>query len=258
MGRTLTITVRSGSDLTTADGEELAVGSFVVVCFDGDVSRELGRTEVSSETSSPEWEHTFDAEVTPSIEAIVEETGSEPEKLTFCLYTSSEEDDVEVTQREPLGIAGVDFSDLLKAGGYDGELSLSRGEGGSGSLSVSVQMKKVRIGSMLQENAALKIAGGVAGVAALGALGTYLYKKHQRKKDKLAEEQGEGEEGATPRTGVEYGANILDEDDEEEGEEGITPDGMKPWYEMDDEQDEDEEENRWGDVDSRWGGVDGE
>lgn len=218
-----------------ADGEELGqTDAFCVVCFDGNVSQELGRTEIAPETANPEWEHTFEVDVSKHIETVVEETGSEPEKLTFCLYDGDE------GSVEPLGIAGVDFSDLVKEGKFEGDLPVIQG---SGIVSVSVEMKKVKIGSMFKEDAALKIAGGVAGAAALGALGTYLFKRHEKKKQKLAEEQGEAGEGEGDeniRTGISYGANIDDDDDDEEDK-----DNLKKWWEMDDEADDDEDENRW-------------
>lgn len=241
MGRTLTITIHSARDLLNADGDEYGeTDAFVVACFDGDVSRELGRTEVAPETSSPEWEHTFDVDVTKHISTVVEETGSEPNKLTFCLFDGDE------TEVEPIGVAGVDFSDLVKAGKFDGDVPIVQG---SGNISVTIDMKKVKKGSMLKDSTALKVAGGVAGTAALGAVGAYLFKRYEAKKEKLGEEaQGEdggedGEDGGdATRTGFAYGANIGQND--EEGEDG---DDLKQWWEMDDEEDDDDEENRWGD-----------
>lgn len=228
MGRTLNITIHSARELLNADGDELGqTDAFVVVCFDGDVNHELGRTEIAPETTNPEWEYTFEADVSKQIETIVEETGAEPEKLTFCLYDGDE------TQVEPLGIAGVDFSDLVKEGKFDGDLPIVQG---SGIISVTVEMKKAKIGSMFKDSAALKIAGGVAGVAALGALGAYLYKRQEKKKAKISE--AEGEENV--RTGLEYGANVDDDDDDDEDK-----DNLKKWWEMDDEAEDDEPENRW-------------
>lgn len=241
MGRTLTFTIHSASNLTTSDGEELAGEPFLIVCFDGEVSRELGRTEPASDMSNPEWEHTFDTDVTSQIETIVEETGSEPDRLTFCVYDGDE------TEREAIGQASLDLSDLLKSGGYEGDLELS---GGNGTVNVAVEMRKARVSSMMTENAALKIAGGVAGAAALGALGTYLYKKHQKKKQQLEDDEGVDD----TRTGVAYGApNFNDVDDDEEDED--IRKGVKPWYEMDDVQDDDDDEERWADDEdeNRWG-----
>lgn len=233
MGRTINITIHSARELMNADGDELGqTDAFVIVCFDGNVSQELGRTEIAPETSNPEWEHTFEVDVSKHIETIVEETGAEPEKLTFCLYDGDE------TSVDPLGYSGVDFSDLVKEGKFEGDLPIVQG---SGIINVSVEMKKVRIGSMFKEDAALKIAGGVAGAAALGALGTYLFKRHEKKKQKIVEEEGEVEgEEDTVRTGLAYGANIDDDDDDEEDK-----DNLKKWWEMDDEAEDDEEENRW-------------
>lgn len=232
MGRSLTITVVSARDLRNADAEEGGESDpFVIVCFDNKTDQELGRTETASDTSNPEWDHTFEVDVTSHIEKTIEDTGKEPQMLTFCVYDGDE------GSSEPLGVAGLSFSQLVKKGKVEDELPVFMG---NGFVSVKVSMKKVKIGSMLKDDAAVKIAGGVAGAAALGVLGTYLYKRYQKKKEKIAEK----EEEDIPRTGIAYGANIEDDDDDEEDR-----DTMRKWWEMDDEDEEDDEQNRWTTVD---------
>lgn len=234
MGRTIHITVHSAQGLINADADEGGQSDpFVVICFDANVNKEIARTETASDTSSPEWNQSFEVDITKHIETVIEETGDEPEKLTFCVY------DGDVSEAQPLGMASLDFSDLVKAGKYEGELPVE--EGGEGSISVTVEMKKVKIGSMLKENAALSIAGGVVGVAALGALSAYLYKRYENKKVKNEER----EDVDDPRTGIVYGANVDDDDDDEEDK-----GNFKKWWEMDDEEEEDDDENRWGDLDT--------
>lgn len=206
---------------------------FVVICFDANVNEEIARTETASDTSSPEWDQSFEVDITKHIENVVEETGEEPQKLTFCVF------DGDVSEAQPLGMASLDFSDLVKAGKYEGSLSVD--DGGEGSISVTVEMKKVKISSMLKDNAAVTIAGGVAGVAALSALGAYLYKRHENKKAKLEER----EDVDDTRTGIAYGANIDDDDDDEEDK-----GNLKKWWQMDDEEEEDEDENRWSQLDA--------
>lgn len=233
MGRTIHITVHSAQGLINADADEGGQSDpFVVICFDANVHKEIARTETASDTSSPEWDQSFEIDITKHIETVIEETGEEPEKLTFCVY------DGDVSEAQPLGMASLDFSDLVKAGKYEGALPVE--EGGEGSISVTVEMKKVKLASMLKDNAAVTIAGGVVGVAALGALSAYLYKRYEKKKAKLEEQ----EDVDIARTGIAYGADVDDDDDDEE-ERG----NFKKWWEMDDEGDDDEEENRWGEVD---------
>lgn len=231
MGRTLNVTVHSAKGLINADADEGGTSDpFVIICFDGKVSQELARTETASDTTSPEWEEIFDLDVTSHIKQAIDETGEEPQKLTFCVYDGDE------TESEPLGIARLDFSDLVKTGQFDGPLTVDDGEG---YVNVTVRMSRVKIGSMLKENAAVSIAGGVAGVAALGALSAYLYKRHEKKKEKLVEQDSE-----TTRTGIAYGANVDDEDDDEEDK-----DNFKKWWQMDDEDGGEDDDNRWGNID---------
>lgn len=228
MGRTLNISVNSARDLRNADEDEGGQSDpFVVVCFDKKVDQELCRTQVASDTSNPEWNETFEVDVTKHIKTVVDETGEEPEMITFCVY------DGDVYSSEPLGVAAVRFEELVKKGKVGGDLEVMDG---TGVVNAAVEMRKVKISSMLKDNAAVKIAGGVVGVAAVSALGAYLYKRYQTKKDKLAEQEGVEQ----PRTGIVYGANIDDEEDDEEDK-----DNLKKWWEMDDEDEEDEEENRW-------------
>lgn len=235
MGRTIHVTVHSAEGLTNADAAEGGQSDpFVVVCFDGNVSQELARTETVSNSSSPEWEQSFDLDVTSAIQNVIDETGEEPQNFTFCVY------DGDVSEAEPLGMASLDFSDLVKAGKFSGPLTV---DGGDGSINVTVEMKRVKIGSMLKDNAALSIAGGVAGVAALGALSAYLYKRYEKKKEKLAEDENVD----STRTGIVYGANIDDDGDDEEDK-----DNFKKWWEMDDEEDDDDDENRWGQVEQAY------
>lgn len=228
MGRTINISINSARDLRNADEDQGGQSDpYVIVCFDKNVEQELCRTRVASETLCPEWNETFDVDITKHIQTVVDETGEEPQKITFCVY------DGDVTENEALGIAAVSFDELVKKGKVGGDLEVVDG---TGIVNASVKMHKVKISSMLKDNAAVKIAGGVVGVAAVSALGAYMYKRYQTKKDKLAEEEGEDE----PRTGIVYGANVDDDDDDEEDK-----DNLKKWWEMDDEEDEDEEENRW-------------
>lgn len=232
MGRNLKITVTSARNLRNADEDEGGESDpFVVICFDNNVSQELGRTEVAPDTANPEWNHECEVDVSSPIKDIVKETGEEPKMITFCVY------DGDADASEPLGVAGINFAELVKSGKFEGELPVFQG---SGYITVAVEMKKVKISSMLKENAALHIAGGVAGGAALGALGLYLFNRYEKKKQKLAE----GEEDPA-RTGMAYGANVDDDDDEEEDK-----DNMKKWWEMDDEEEGDEDENKWSTVDN--------
>lgn len=232
MGRSLKIAINSAHDLRNADEDEGGESDpYVIVCFDNKVDQELCRTKTAEDTSSPEWNETFDVDVTKHIETVIEETGEEPKTITFCVY------DGDADGSEPLGVAGIPFEDLVRKGKIEGDLDVYQG---SGVINASVEMKKVKIGSMLTQDAAVKIAGGVAGVAALGAIGGYLYTKHKKKKDKLQEREGED---AEVNTGLVYGYDVEDEeeDDEEKGH-------MKKWWEMEDEdEEEDEEENRWTD-----------
>lgn len=228
MGRSLSITVESARDLRNADADEGGESDpYVIICLDNNTEQELGRTETASDTSNPEWNYSFDVDVTSHIERAIEQTGKEPQMLTFCVYDGDE------GSSEALGVAGISFGDLVKNGKYEGEIPVFMG---NGFVTVKVSMKKVKIGSMLKDNTALKVAGGVAGVAALGALGTFIYQKYEKKKQKLNEDEGVED----TRTGFAYGANIDDDDDDEE-ERGT----MKPWYEMEDADDDTEEDNRW-------------
>lgn len=264
MGRNLYISVKSARDLPARADEEPAYGQtnpFVVVCFDGTASRQLGRTEESAESvEAPEWDHTFSVDVSAPIALIVSDTGEEPSNLSFVVFDrrlpppvdadADGEPDVDVPDMPvPLGVASLPFAELVKNGRFEGELPL-KGTDIPAYVSVAVDMKRVRIGSMLKEDAAVKIAGGVVGVAALGALGTYLYKRYEKKKDSApVPEEGaeEGAEGAAPetvRTGIAYGANIDADDDDEEDR-----DNFKPWWEMDDEASDDDDDNRWTNID---------
>lgn len=232
MGRTLNISVNSARGLYNADADEGGHSDpYVIVCFDQNVEQELCRTQTVSETCDPEWNESFEVEVTEHVQRVVEETGSEPEAITFCVF------DGDAGESEALGVASVRFADLVKKGRVGGdELEVVSG---TGSIDAVVEMRKVKISSMLKDNAAVKIAGGVVGVAAAGALGVYLYNRYQKKKEKLEERGEEGE-----KTGIVYGANIDDEEDDEE-EKG----NLKRWWEMDDEDEEDDEENRWTSID---------
>eukprot|EP00177_Eucheuma_denticulatum_P000728 GFKZ01001309.1.p1 GENE.GFKZ01001309.1~~GFKZ01001309.1.p1 ORF type:complete len:239 (-),score=83.69 GFKZ01001309.1:379-1095(-) len=233
MGRTLKIWVESARDLYNADADEGGISDpYVIVCFDRKVDQELCRTAVVSETTCPEWNETFEVDITKHIETVVEETGEEPQMITFCVY------DGDAGESEALGVAAVRFEELVKTGKVEGELEVVFG---TGVIVAGVEMKKVRLGSMLKEDAALKIAGGVVGVAAVGVLGTYLYQRYQKKKEKLKDSE---EDVEVVRTGIAYGADVDDDDDEEE-EKGQ----FKKWWEMDDEEDDDDDENRWTGVD---------
>lgn len=218
MGRSLAITVVSARELRNADAEEGGQSDpFVIVCFDNKVNQELGRTDTVEDSDCPEWNHSFEVDVTPHMEKAIEEDGEEPKMLTFCVY------DGDAESSEPLGVSGISFSSLLKTGKYEGELPVFLG---SGFITVSVSMKKVKKDSMLKSDAALKIAGGVAGAAAAAGLGYWLYNRYQKKKEKQEEaEEAEEAEEDTPRTGFAYGANIDDDDDDEEDKEN-----MKQWY----------------------------
>lgn len=232
MGRSLSITVVSARDLRNADEEEGGQSDpFVIICFDNKVTQELGRTETVENSQNPEWDHSFDVDITSHMEKAIEETEEEPKMITFCVY------DGDASESEPLGVAGVSFADLVKNGKFQGEIPVFLG---NGFLTVKIAMKKVKVNSMLKDDAALKIAGGVVGAAAVGALGVYLFKRYQKKKEKVVE----NEETEAKRTGIAYGANIDDDDDDDEDK-----GNMKRWWEMDDEDDEDDEENRWNAVD---------
>lgn len=234
MGRTLHIKVVSATGLRNADAEEGGESDpFVVVCFDNKVSQELCRTTTASDTSDPEWNEEFDIDITAPIEQAIAETEEEPKMLTFCVYDRDGELDAET---EPLGVSGVSFSDLVKSGKFEGELPVFLGEG---SITVELALKKVKKSSMLKDNAALKIAGGVVGTAAVGALGYYLFNRYQKKKEK--KQEAAEEEGEEVRTGMAYGADV-DSDSDDEDDKG----NMKRWWEMEDEDDDDEDDNRWG------------
>lgn len=229
MGRTLNVTVHSARDLLNAD-EVGETDAFVLICFDNKVEQELKRTETIQETTNPEWDESFEIDITSIMESTIEETGEEPKMLTFCVYDGDE------GESEPLGVAGIDFSELVKTGKFEGDLEVFQGQG---TIKVTVELKRVKIGSMLKESTALKVAGGVAGVAALGAVGAYLYKRYETKKEKLGDAEGDD-----ANTGIAYGANVDDDDDDEEDR-----DAMKNWWEMDDEEEDDDDEQRWGEVD---------
>lgn len=227
----------SARDLRNADADEGGESDpFVLVCFDNKVNEELARTTTANDTSNPEWNEEFDIDITTHIEKTIEETEEEPKMITFCVYDSDGELDAE---SEALGVGGVSFSELVKNGKFDGELPVFLG---NGLITVSLALKKVKKNSMLKDNAALKIAGGVAGAAAVGALGYYLFNRYQKKKEKATEQEEEETEGV--RTGMAYGADVDDDDDDDEDK-----GNMKRWWEMDDEDDDDDDENRWGEDD---------
>lgn len=229
MGRTLTVTVHSARDLRNTDVDEGGISDpFVLVCFDNKIDQELGRTPTVEDTVDPVWNHKFDVDITSHIQTAVDEGKEEPEMITFCVY------DGDAGASEAIGVAGISFKDLVKQGKIEEQecpVFL-----GTGAVTVSVSLNKVKKSSMLTDNAAVKIAGGVAGAAAVGALGVYLYGRYQKKKEKAEEAE---EDGA--RTGMAYGYHEDDDDDEEEDRGNI-----KKWWEMDDDDGEDEED-RWND-----------
>lgn len=233
MGRTLTVTVHSARDLANADADEGGQSDpYVIVCFDNKVDQELGRTPTVEDTSEPQWDHTFEVDITSHIQAAVDEGKEEPTMITFCVY------DGDAGESEALGVAGIAFKELAQKGKIEGDLPVFMG---SGTINVSVSMKKVKKDSMLTNDTLLKIGGGVAGAVAIGAIGGFLYKKHQKKKEQLAEA---GEDDS--RVDMAYG--YIDDGDNEDDEEDEDRGALKKWWEMDDEDEEnDDEENRWVD-----------
>lgn len=233
MGRTLSITVHSAKDLRNADADEGGISDpYVIVCFDNKVDQELGRTPTVENTVDPTWDYSFDVDITKHIQAAVDEGKEEPKMITFCVY------DGDAGESEALGVAGLSFTDLVKKGSVcEEELKVFQG---CGSITVSASLKKVTKSSMLTGDAAVKIAGGVAGAAAVGALGAYLYGRYQKKKTKAEEAEGEDN-----RTGMAYG-HYTDSDSEDEENKG----NIKKWWQMDDaNDDDDDEDNRWNDDD---------
>ncbi|CAN8074818.1 unnamed protein product [Agarophyton chilense] len=238
----LTITVHSARDLRNADAEEGGSSdAFVLVCFDNKTDQELGRTATVENSQNPTWEHEMQVDVAKHVQSVVDDGLDEPKMITFCVYDADE------SESEPLGVAGLSFSELVKKGKIkEQELPVFLGEG---FVTVSVALKKVKKSSMLTDDGMLKVAGGVVGVAALGVAGGYLFQRYQKKKERLAEEEeaaaevvydGEGDAG---RTGLAFGYNE-DSDEEEEDKKG----DIKKWWQMEDENDDDDDDNRWGDA----------
>lgn len=228
MGRTLSITVHCARDLHNADADEGGISDpYVIVCFDNETDKELGRTPTVDNTVDPTWDHSFDVDITSHIEKLVEEGKDEPKMVTFCVY------DGDAGESEVLGVAGLSFKDLCKKGNVEKEeLEVFLG---TGVITVSAGLKKVSKSSMINSDAAVKIAGGVAGAAAIGALGAYLYGRQQKKKEKL--DAGEEED---KRTGMAYGF-FEDSSSDEEEEKGQ----VKKWWQMDDAGEDEDEENVW-------------
>ncbi|KAI0560996.1 hypothetical protein FGB62_95g098 [Gracilaria domingensis] len=235
----LSVTVHSARDLRNADEAEGGQSDpFVLICFDNKTDQELGRTPTVENSDSPTWDYEMEVDVAKHVQTAVDEGLEEPKMITFCVYDSDE------TESEPLGVAGVSFSELVKKGKIkEQELPVFLGEG---SITVSLGLKKVKKNSMLTDDGMLKIAGGVAGVAALGLAGGYLYNRYQKKKERAEEMDGEevvfGEDGVKS-TGLSYGYNEDSDDDDEEGKGQI-----KRWWQMEDENDDDDDDNRWGDA----------
>lgn len=240
MSRILTITVHSARDLRNADADEGGQSDpFVLVCFDNKTTQELGRTPTVPNCESPSWEHELQVDVAKHVRTAVEDEGlPEPNMITFCVYDADESD------MEPLGVAGIAFSELVKKGSIkERELPVFLGQG---FVTVSLKLKKVKKSSMLTNDAMLKIGGGVVGAAALGASAAYLFNRYQKKKDKLQEAEPEGElegEFDRERTGLAFGYNEDSDDDDEENKGNI-----KKWWQMEDENEDDDDEERWGEA----------
>lgn len=243
MTRKLTIKVNSAQGLSKGDCEDIA-DPFVVVCFDSNVSKQLGRTEVVQDNECPTWDHEFEVDVAEQIKELVESGRGEPKMITFCVY------DGDVDSCQPLGVAGVSFKELLKKGHVEGDFPVFHGNGGT--VNVSVSMKKVKKNSMFTDNGWIKVAGGVAvGTAAVGLLGAYLYNKNKEKKEKQGQLAAVQEEGGNPPEGVDpaeveyapqcqaqtsglpFGLHEHDDSDDDET--------FKPWWQMEDEDDDEEE-----------------
>ena len=157
---------------------------FVVVCFDGDISNELYKTEATTGGKSAVWNHEHQLDLTANVKALVAAGKPEPTYLTFFVF------DTGAPGVPALGSAGVLLETVRDKDKAQGDFPIVNG---SGSLRIIVTADKTGHGPS-NWSTKKKIAGGV-GVAAVGAgLTALAVNHHKKKKKKEAASRADGDE----------------------------------------------------------------
>lgn len=203
------------------DGSGDVSDPYVIVCFDGLVTQEIGRTQAVQDNLSPVWEETIQVDMTTAMSAHMEAGGAKPKSLSFCIFDKDDNYD------EPLGVASIPLRTLLTAGFVDGEYSINNGKG---SMRVAVAVKKAKVSSMLKGTGRFG-AGAAAGTGALGLFTAYLNEKNKRRRRRERNRYGYGGStwhgGRWNGGGVGYG-HYDSESSSSDGENLVS------WWEMDD------------------------
>ncbi|CAN8066361.1 unnamed protein product [Agarophyton chilense] len=191
---------------------------FAVVCFDGDISHELYKSNAATTQHDglAVWNDTFTVDLTNEFKSLEADHRPQPKYLTFFLF------DTGSPGIPSLGSAGVLLSNVRDRGRSAGDFPVVNG---SGSLALVVELEKADNEGFFHSDAA-KITAGVASAGAALGLGALAFNKYKNKKKKLSEQEEE---------------QLLQDQYAEENRGHDTQQSDRPWY--DPETSSDEEQN---------------
>lgn len=221
---------------------------FVVVCFDGDIQREVHKTEAATNTAgTATWDHTFELDLTHHVKSLIADGRPEPSYLTFFLF------DTGAPGVPSLGSAGVLLSTVRETGIAQGDFPIVNGPGSMSLIVTTDKKRKEEEGFWHSDGAKIAGAAGVTALAAgLGGLAFSQMKK--KKKKKKAEEaiasRGIGGE-ADEEGGSSSSSSSSSSSDDEKPQEEQQQTSSRPWWDptsssSSEEEDDDEEEGHRG------------
>lgn len=242
MGLALNVQILSASD---AGG----VYPFVSVCFDGDVTNELYKTDATNGGHVATWNHTFQLDLTSNEKALKSAGRSEPTYLTFFLY------DTGTQGIPPLGSAGVLLDTVKEHGKAQGDFPIVNGSGTLRLIVTGEKTKRGRFGlpaivggtgDPIEDDEkfgnAARVAGAAAGLAALGGLGYAVHQKRKKKKKDGENDNEDDEDDAEQSEGKKSKRKFFSRN--KGGDEGAGDDDEHEAIQV--EQDDDDEDDEEG------------